>query len=54
VWNIQNAQEICNIHRPVRFWSEKVEGRDHLEDMGVLERIILKWILKKQDMRVWI
>jgi len=25
------------------------EGKGHLEDVGVQDRIILKWILKKQD-----
>jgi hypothetical protein len=26
---------------------------DHLEDLGVDERIIIKWILKTQGVRVW-
>jgi hypothetical protein len=26
---------------------EWLKGRDHLEDLGIDERIILKWILKK-------
>jgi hypothetical protein len=30
-----------------------VNGRNHLGEVGVDGRIILKWILKKQDMRVW-
>jgi len=33
------------VHR--RFWWGNVRKRDHLEDMGVDMRIILKWIFKK-------
>jgi hypothetical protein len=29
------------------FWSVNLKGRDHVEDMGVDERIILEWILEK-------
>jgi hypothetical protein len=29
------------------FWSEKVKGRDHVEDLGVEGRIILEPILGK-------
>jgi hypothetical protein len=29
------------------FWFEKLNGRVHLEDLGVAEKIILKWILGK-------
>jgi hypothetical protein len=29
------------------FWWGDVRGRDHLEDLGVEGRTILKWILKK-------
>jgi hypothetical protein len=28
------------------FWLESLKGRDHLEDIGVNLRIILKWILR--------
>jgi hypothetical protein len=28
-----------------KFWLESLKGRDHSEDLGVDERIILKWIL---------
>jgi hypothetical protein len=31
------------------FWSESLRGRDHLEDLGLDERIILlEWIIGKQ------
>jgi hypothetical protein len=29
------------------FWWGKLEGRDHLGDPGVDERIILRWIFRK-------
>jgi hypothetical protein len=28
-------------------------GRDHLSDLGIGGRIILKYTLKKEDVRVW-
>jgi hypothetical protein len=27
------------------FWLENLKGRDHLEDLGIGERIMLEWIL---------
>jgi len=34
------------------FWWENVRERDHLEELSIDERIILKWIFKLQDGRV--
>jgi hypothetical protein len=34
-----------------KFW---LEGGDHSEDLGIDERILLKCILGKQGLRVWI
>jgi hypothetical protein len=33
-----------------KFWLENLEVRDHSEDLGIGEKIILEWILGKQ---VW-
>jgi len=33
----------------MKFWSENLKGRDHLEDLGIGERIILEWILKHME-----
>jgi hypothetical protein len=33
---------------------ESLKGRDHSENLGVDERIILKWILRKLCGSVWI
>jgi hypothetical protein len=30
-----------------KFWSENLKGTDHMEDLGVEERIILEWRLGK-------
>jgi hypothetical protein len=43
-----------NVARMVRrevhtkFWLENLKGRDTFADLGKDERVILKWILKKQ------
>jgi hypothetical protein len=35
------------------FWLENMKGRDHLEDVGIDVRIILKWIMKQYGVRLW-
>jgi hypothetical protein len=32
---------------------QNLKGEDHLEDRGVDVRKILKWILNKQDVKMW-
>jgi hypothetical protein len=35
------------------YWWGNMRGRGHLEDPGVDERIILRWIFKKRDVGIW-
>jgi hypothetical protein len=35
------------------FWSGNLRERDHLEDPGVDERVIIRWIFRKWDVRSW-
>jgi hypothetical protein len=32
---------------------ENLKGQDHLEDLGIDEKLILEWILKKLGGKVW-
>jgi hypothetical protein len=41
------------MHTGTRFWFENLTGRDHLGDLGVDVRILLKWNLKKMAFEVW-
>jgi hypothetical protein len=35
------------------FWWRTLRGRDHLEDPGIEERIILGWIFREWNVRSW-
>jgi hypothetical protein len=35
------------------FWLKNLKGRYHSEELGVYVKIILEWILRKQDGKVW-
>jgi hypothetical protein len=35
------------------FWWEILREKDHLEDPGVDESLILRWIFMKWDVRAW-
>jgi hypothetical protein len=37
-----------------KFWSDNLKGRDHSEEEGARQRIILEWILRKYGGEVWI
>jgi hypothetical protein len=44
VLHIRRSREIHT-----EFWLGDLRERDHLEDLGIDGRIILKWILQKYD-----
>jgi hypothetical protein len=44
--------EIGEVH--TEFWWRDLRERHHVEDLGINENIILKWILKKWNEEAWI
>jgi hypothetical protein len=38
---------------PTIFYLKNLKGQDHLEDLGIYEKIILEWILRKYSGKVW-
>jgi hypothetical protein len=48
--NVAGIQE-TEMHKVL--WPVKLKERDHLGDLGIEWRIILKWILNEQDGRTW-
>jgi len=38
----------------IGFWWGKLQERVHVEDSGVVRRVILRWIFRKWDVGVWI
>jgi hypothetical protein len=46
--HVARVGEIMNIE----LWSEYTKGRDYYGDIGVNGRMILKWILKEDD--IWL
>ena len=48
MWHVWRKGEVCT-----RFWWGNLRERDHLEDPGIHERIILRWVFRKWDVRAW-
>jgi hypothetical protein len=48
---MRHVWERGKVH-PVFWWGNLIEG-DHLEDLGVDERIILKCMVNEYDGRTW-
>jgi hypothetical protein len=44
MWHVWDTGEVHTL-----FWWGDLTERDHLEDLGVDERVILRWIFKKWD-----
>jgi hypothetical protein len=49
---LENACERGGMN--IEFCPENVKERGHPKDLGINGRLILEWILEKQDGKVWI
>ena len=50
MWHVWEKRQVH-----IRFWWGDLRERSHLEDLGVVGRIILKWIFSERDAGVdWI
>jgi hypothetical protein len=49
-----HIMHMVEVSMHTKFWLETVKRRDHFEDLGIGGRIILKWILKKLGLGMWI
>jgi len=47
-WAGHVGRKVCR-----EFWWENLRERNHLEDPGVIYRIILRWIFRKWDVGAW-
>jgi len=52
-WDGQDVQHVFARGYAYNIWVGKPKGKNHLEDVGVSGRIILKWIHKKYDGKSW-
>jgi hypothetical protein len=48
-----HAERVGEKRGAYRIWWGNLRERDHLEDAGVEERIILKWMFRKWDVGIW-
>jgi len=48
MWNVWESREV-----QAGFWWQDLRKRDHLEELGVEGKAILKWIFKKWDGKAW-
>jgi hypothetical protein len=50
---VRHAACMGEMRDALKFWWESLKGRDHLEDLDIDRRIILKCILGKYGVRMW-
>jgi hypothetical protein len=50
-WHLAGKREREDMH--IEFWWGNLRERDHLEDLGIDGRTILKWTFQEWDERTW-